>query len=208
MGKALDLTGQRFGRLTVVSRAEKRKGRYIQWNCICECGGTITIPAYRLTMREVKSCGCLSRVNRQLSKTVIPQPRTKAQILRGASKLPGFSRGIYFLIRNKEVVYVGKSDSNMMKRIVEHWKDKKFDSFYTIDIPSGNLDVLEADYIWEFKPRYNSFLLSNGRYLGREALKQALGKSWGQIKCVLDTHKISSWLGKYDLKEFEQKGIV
>lgn len=34
--RLIDLTGQKFGRLTVISRAEN-KGKRVAWNCLCEC---------------------------------------------------------------------------------------------------------------------------------------------------------------------------
>lgn len=57
--KAHDLAaGQRFGRLTVMSRAGKSNGAW-QWNCQCECGKTSTPKGSRLVLGETKSCGCL-----------------------------------------------------------------------------------------------------------------------------------------------------
>lgn len=35
-----DITGQRFGRLTVVKRIDRRDGRWAWWECLCECGRT------------------------------------------------------------------------------------------------------------------------------------------------------------------------
>lgn len=55
---ALDLTGQTFGRLTVLNQAGIRGGR-ITWTCMCECGKTITSVGTNLKSGCVKSCGCL-----------------------------------------------------------------------------------------------------------------------------------------------------
>ena len=64
MGGFKDLTGQKFGRLTVVSLNEeesnkprgknKRKMKY--WNCICECGNSKVVLGQDLTSNKVKSC--------------------------------------------------------------------------------------------------------------------------------------------------------
>lgn len=40
MGKAIDLTGQRFGQLTVVGRAPNSNTGKSRWHCQCECGST------------------------------------------------------------------------------------------------------------------------------------------------------------------------
>jgi hypothetical protein len=62
--KANDLTGQVFGRLTVVSRAENtysKSGRsYVNWNCLCECGVNKSVGTSNLTRGATKSCGCLA----------------------------------------------------------------------------------------------------------------------------------------------------
>jgi len=36
--KKIDLTGQKFGRLTVLSEVERNTGRHVMWICECECG--------------------------------------------------------------------------------------------------------------------------------------------------------------------------
>ena len=57
-----DITGRKFGRLTVVKQVENGKyGRY--WECKCECGNTIIRPTADLTRkkRPTRSCGCLQR---------------------------------------------------------------------------------------------------------------------------------------------------
>lgn len=53
-----DLTGQRFGRLTVTAPAGKSADGRIQWQCLCDCGKTITVRGYALTNGATSSCGC------------------------------------------------------------------------------------------------------------------------------------------------------
>lgn len=61
MGNAhnfIDLTGQRFGRLTVVKRVkDKRQGTF--WLCQCDCGGTKIAETRNLRRGLTQSCGCL-----------------------------------------------------------------------------------------------------------------------------------------------------
>jgi hypothetical protein len=62
MPAAIDLTGQRFGRLTVVRQAEGRDRRGgLLWHCVCDCGGKKVAAAYNLRRGHVWSCGCLYR---------------------------------------------------------------------------------------------------------------------------------------------------
>lgn len=64
MSKLIDLTGQRFGRLTVIEKDNSRKtnsGSY--WVCQCDCGRTKSIKSSSLRRGEIQSCGCLRTEN-------------------------------------------------------------------------------------------------------------------------------------------------
>jgi len=60
--KLIDLTGQTFGRLTVIERDRSRK-KPVYWSCICSCENrTIkSIVASSLLKGKTKSCGCIRR---------------------------------------------------------------------------------------------------------------------------------------------------
>lgn len=57
MGKIIDLTGQRFGKLTVVQKSKSKNGRRY-WECKCDCGNTTFVSTANLNGGKVKSCGC------------------------------------------------------------------------------------------------------------------------------------------------------
>jgi len=59
MGRFIDLTGQRFGRLTVIGLAPTRTGVKTQWLCRCDCGKTNMPQAATLRNGAATSCGCL-----------------------------------------------------------------------------------------------------------------------------------------------------
>lgn len=58
--KFKDLTGKRFGRWTVISRAEN-KGHHTLWNCVCDCGKRKAVYGCHLVSGLSPSCGCLTR---------------------------------------------------------------------------------------------------------------------------------------------------
>ena len=60
MSKFVDLTGKRFGRLTVINRKKTDDTNRTYWICKCDCGNTKTVEAYALKTGRTKSCGCLS----------------------------------------------------------------------------------------------------------------------------------------------------
>lgn len=59
MSKLIDLTGQRFGRLTVLYKDTKRKGTGSSyWICQCDCGKVKSVKSSSLRRGEIQSCGC------------------------------------------------------------------------------------------------------------------------------------------------------
>ena len=55
--KKLDLTGQRYGKLTVLRPAEN-VGDRTAWLCKCDCGQETVVPTKRLRDGHRTSCGC------------------------------------------------------------------------------------------------------------------------------------------------------
>ena len=68
MGKYIDLTGQRFGRLTVLERdynyakEHNLKNKNAYWKCQCDCGIIKSITTERLRNGETVSCGCYNKI--------------------------------------------------------------------------------------------------------------------------------------------------
>lgn len=59
MGKKVNLTGQRYGRLIVLEETKKRDiGGNVIWKCLCDCGETTYTSAQNLRRGYTKSCGC------------------------------------------------------------------------------------------------------------------------------------------------------
>lgn len=64
MSKRVDLTGQVFGKLTVLGRGEDyvspSGSHLLRWKCLCECGNEINATTSQLK-RGLSSCGCVSK---------------------------------------------------------------------------------------------------------------------------------------------------
>ena len=58
MGKLIDITGQKFGHLTVVQKVKSRNGQSM-WLCKCSCGNTTIQSGGNLRKGTIKSCGHL-----------------------------------------------------------------------------------------------------------------------------------------------------
>ncbi|NQN32847.1 AP2 domain-containing protein [Streptococcus suis] len=68
--KKVDLTGQVFGRLTVLGDVGKRtKNKGILWHCMCECGQITFVKGANLKNGDTRSCGCLNREARSKRRT-------------------------------------------------------------------------------------------------------------------------------------------
>ena len=61
MGKLIDLTGQKFGHLTVIKRGEDSPSKQPRWWCRCDCGNLelVLIAGASLRNGHTKSCGCI-----------------------------------------------------------------------------------------------------------------------------------------------------
>ncbi len=59
--KFQDLTGMRFGKLTVISFAGQKRGGASLWNCRCDCGNETQQFGTNLRRGLVVSCGCVRR---------------------------------------------------------------------------------------------------------------------------------------------------
>ena len=60
--KLIDLSGQRFGRWTVLKRCDAPEGNNrVYWMCECDCGNTRAVSGSMLKAGRTNSCGCLNR---------------------------------------------------------------------------------------------------------------------------------------------------
>ena len=84
MGKLIDMIGKKFNRLTIVSRAANEDTR-AAWNCVCDCGNTITLNGKQIRSGHTKSCGCYR-------KEVTAPAQGKSNTKHGLSRTKGYAR--------------------------------------------------------------------------------------------------------------------
>ena len=58
MDREIDITGMKFGQLTVLRYDHSKKGR-AYYKCLCDCGRTAYVSRYNMTCGKTRSCGCL-----------------------------------------------------------------------------------------------------------------------------------------------------
>lgn len=61
MSKLIDLTGERYGRLVVLTRGENSNSGRTLWLCKCDCGNIVTVSGNDLRRGKTMSCGCYRR---------------------------------------------------------------------------------------------------------------------------------------------------
>lgn len=125
-----DLTGQKFGRLTVLGYEGESK-----WLCQCECGKYTTPRGYPLTNGNTKSCGCLQ-------KDIVSKQSTKHGM--ADTRIYRFWRNMKQRCSNpkatKYEIYGGKGI-----KVCDEWLD--FMSFYNWSTQNGYNDDLSIDRI-------------------------------------------------------------
>lgn len=66
---AKDISGKKFGRLTVIRPIAERQNRKIVWECLCECGVRSYVVGADLRGGNTQSCGCYHIEKMKLVKT-------------------------------------------------------------------------------------------------------------------------------------------
>jgi len=61
MGKFIDETGNRYGRLVVLERVKSDRSRQATWRCKCDCENEVIIAGHSLRSGNTRSCGCFKR---------------------------------------------------------------------------------------------------------------------------------------------------
>jgi len=76
--RIIDITGQRFSRLVVISYSHSKGNTY--WNCLCNCGNKTVVSKPNLFSGDIKSCGCLLKETYANKRTTEEDKKKKARI--------------------------------------------------------------------------------------------------------------------------------
>ena len=134
MGKFIDLTGQKFGRLLVLERAENKYGR-TAWKCKCDCGNYKEVTSHDLKLQKIKSCNCLWREN---LKSFAENNKGKEKHLKSRTSIYSTWRDMKLRCYNpKNISY--KNYGKKEIKVCDEWLDKEngFLNFYNWAINNG-----------------------------------------------------------------------
>lgn len=97
--KGIDLTNQRFGKLTALHPTDKRKNGSVLWICQCDCGQVVEVAANQLMCGNTQSCGCLQKEKdgpgqymNYIDSTCVEAIRSKAVRKDNTSGCPGVQK--------------------------------------------------------------------------------------------------------------------
>lgn len=167
--KIIDLTGKRFGMLTVLQRAEKNMYGKPAWECKCDCGKTSVVCGDVLRRGDTKSCGCMRGVRSFEQKN--PEFRRSRR-----NKLYNLWSGIIYRCSHESAshyeYYGGKGVS-----VCKEWEDS-FEAFAKWSLCNGYKAGLEIDRIdnnLSYSPENCRFIThkENSRNRGRRRTNQS-----------------------------------
>lgn len=130
-----DLTGMKFGRLTVLREDGRSNDGHVKWLCQCECGNTVSVISRDLK-RGQQSCGCYRAIkNREMRVTHGKSNTRLYKIWRGM-------RDRCHNCKNHDY----KNYGGRGIKICDEWYDD-FQTFYSWAINNGYCDELSIDRI-------------------------------------------------------------
>jgi len=105
MGRPLiDLTGQKFGRLTVLGRTDQHKSGNIIWACRCDCGQEHGVVSTSLRSGRTRSCGCLRSEKARQPKSKKPKRQPVIP--------PNFRAYLARHLKDKCLIWLGGTNGN------------------------------------------------------------------------------------------------
>lgn len=180
MSELIDLTGKKFGKLTVIEQAGRDSKGKIVWKCKCDCGNYCTVSGVKLRRRSKKSCGC---------KWMEPGNKTH-----GMTGTPLFTRWINMKSRcnnphNKSYPRYGGRGI----KVCAEWEND-FMAFYEWATSNGYEESLTLDRI----NNNRGYCPDNCRWVGEK--QQANNRSTNKLYTINGEAKtLAEWCEQYNM---------
>lgn len=145
MGKFIDLTGRRFGRLTVIERKGVGNDGCVTWLCRCDCGNMVVVRSRDLKSGATKSCGCYHKEHASTPPRMSGEENPSYKHGQTGSKLYWIWSGMLQRCTNKNNkgfhLYGGRGI-----KVCEEWSNG-FEAFYKWAMANGYSEGRSIDRI-------------------------------------------------------------
>ena len=137
MSRPIDLSGRRYGRLTVLCRSGRQdKNGRSYWECECDCGNRTTVHRGNLVYGRTTSCGCLKQ------ELAVKNATTHDEY---GTRLYRIWSGIHTRCYNKDVPSYARYGGRGIV-VCDEWRSD-FTPFYKWAVENGYSDNLTLDRI-------------------------------------------------------------
>ena len=182
MGQYKDRTGERFGRVVVLERAENSKHGKSRQRCLCDCGTIFVTDTQNLVNGDCQSCGCL-----------------KKELLGSAHRTHGLSKEAIYAVwcdmrhrcaspqHHAYKYYGGRGIS-----VCEEWH--KFEVFYAWAISSGyakGLSIERKDVNGNYCPENCTWITMKEQMRNRRHVELYEGKTQTEWACELGLSRVT-----------------
>lgn len=137
-GRIVDLTGKKFGRLTVIGLDDK-PGHKTYWICQCECGNMKSVRSDSLKQGAIKSCGCLKKEQDRTNLTANHSHKMSG------TRIYEIWQGIKGRCYNKHDARYDRYGGRGIT-VCDEWRDD-FEAFYNWSLDNGYSEDLTIDRI-------------------------------------------------------------
>lgn len=169
-----DITGLRFGKLTVISRLGLNNHGHYMWKCQCDCGNLCQVDGTKLRNGHTQSCGCLVSKGEQKIHSILQQHHipfetqksfktckfTESQAL---AKFDFFVNNHYVIEYDGEQHFVSRENGIFTKERVQ--KIQQRDMYKNQWCTQNNIPLIRIPY-WHYKNLcLNDLLLETSNFI-------------------------------------------
>lgn len=177
MGAFRDLSGMRFGRMSVIERAENR-GRRVRWLCVCDCGERRLVASDCLVTGNTKSCGC--------ARTESLVSRNKASATHGMCESTEHNSWNAMISRcYRESAASHRRYKSLGIKVCDRWRES-FSAFLE-DMgpkPSPDHTIDRVNYFGDYEP--GNCRWATWKEQARNKITNVRVKAFGKTKCLAD----------------------
>lgn len=149
-----DLTGQRFGKLTVIKRAPNSRTGQVKWQCECDCGTICDVRACNLLSGSAMSCGCMKSKGEFLIRQILSENNISFKTEYTFNDLPKRRFDVAVFNSDNEILYLIEYDGEQHFSNKRSWNrtDEEFQKSIQRDIEKNeycqnhNIKLLRIPY--------------------------------------------------------------